>query len=319
MLNPIRLCFDLFDDEKLSNANLRGFTENFLIRASGNNPGGIYTTLIMDTTTKYTNFFGKITSELVKEAISQGLTIATTNAKVAVIGELSKLQNLVKYKFGETSTTYQEFYPHGMEEYHQAKIDDLAPLLDRFVTAAVTHLTAVEAAQAITLTNAFKTARAAQVTVFAEVDVIESGKHADRKELTKQLTFDFLTIASNNIDNPDGFDDYYDPRFLPLTESDAFVLREGDTIPGQMAVIDTNGITFTGGTYLLLENNTATTMRYFFTSAPGNGPTGTFVDVAPNNTIEHKAGELNFSAANPVFSVQNIGGFAGKYRVKIFE
>ncbi|MGE0636682.1 MAG: hypothetical protein AB7G44_11305 [Bacteroidia bacterium] len=319
MINIVRLCFDLFDDEKLSNANLRGFTEDFLIRVSGNNPGGIYTALITDTTNKYTNFFGKISSELVKEAISQGLTIATTNAKVAVIGELSKLQNLVKYRFGETSSIYQEFYPYGMEEYHQSKIDDLGPILDRFVTAANTHLSAAEAAPAGTLTTAFKTARTAQVTVFAEVDVLETGKHADRKELTKQLTFDFLTIASNNIDDADAFDDYYNPRFLPLSDTSNFTLREGDTTPGQLYVIDTNGLTIGDGTYLLLENNTGTTMRYFFTSSPGNGPTGNYADIAPNSTVEHKAGELNFSAANPVFSVQNVGGVAGKYRVKIFE
>lgn len=146
MLNPIRLINDLFDDEKLSNANLRGFTDNFLIRLAGNNPGGIYTPLITDTTTKYTAFYGTITNEAVKEAVSQGLTIATNDAKGNVIGMLSKLQDLVTYQFGDTSSTYQEFYPYGMEEYHQAKIDDLAPILDRFAAAVSAHLTPVEAA-----------------------------------------------------------------------------------------------------------------------------------------------------------------------------
>jgi len=42
------------------------------------------------------------------------------------------------------------------------------------------------------------------------------------------------------------------------------------------------------------------------------------VDVGPNNSIAKKAGEINFSAANPVLCVQNIGGFAGKYKVKIY-
>ncbi|MGE0636347.1 MAG: hypothetical protein AB7G44_09920 [Bacteroidia bacterium] len=319
MLNPIRLVNDLFDDAELSNANLRGFTENFLIRLAGNNPGGIYTTLITDTTTKYTAFYGKITNEVVKEAISQGLTITTNQAREDVTEELSKLQGLVKYRFGAGSSTYQQFYPYGMEEYHQSKIDDLATILDRFVTAATTHLSAAEAAPVITLTGDFKTARNAQVTVFAEVDVIETGKHEDRKALTMQLTFDFLTIAGNNIDNEDAFDDYYDPRYLPLTETANFVMKEGDTNPGQIVVIDTADVTITATTELLFENNTATTMRYYFTNAPGNGPSSSFIDVGPSNSITKKAGEIGFTAASPVFSVQNIGGFAGKFKVKIFQ
>ncbi|MCG3164341.1 MAG: hypothetical protein POELPBGB_00095 [Bacteroidia bacterium] len=319
MLNPIRLCFDLFDNEKLSNANLRGFTDNFLIRLALNNPGGIYTGLITDTTGKYTAFYGKITNEAVKDAISQGLTIATNNAKTAVIGELSNLQNLVKYRFGETSSTYQEFYPHGMDEYHQAKIDDIATILDRFVVAATTHLTAAEAAQAVTLTGNFKTARNAQVTVFAEVDILGTGKHADRKALTMQLTVDFLTIASNNVDNPDGFDDYYDPRFLPLTDAGQSVLREGEINSGQILVIDTDGLDIGPDTDLLLENNTTTTIRYFFTNAPGNGPTGSFVDVGPNDSKAVKCSEISFTAASPVLSAQNIGPVTGKFRVRIFQ
>jgi hypothetical protein len=319
MLNPIRLVNDLFDDPELSNANLRGFTENFLIRMAGNNPGGIYTILITNTTTRYNAFYGKISSEVVKEAISQGLTITTTNAKNTVIGELGHLQNLVKYRFGEGSDIYQEFYPYGMEEYHQSRIDDLSTILDRFVTAATTHLSATESANAVAFTNAFKAARLAQVTVFAEVDVLETGKHIDRKALTMELTFDFLTIATNNIGNPDAFDDYYEPRFLPLTDSVSSVTREGDTIPGQIVAIDLTGITITPDTVLLFENNTATTMRYYFTSAPGSGPTTSYIDVGPSNSATKKASEIGFAASSPVLSVQNIGSFAGKYKVRIYE
>jgi len=318
MFNPIRLCNDLFDDEKLSNANLRGFTENLLIRTSGNNPGGIYTSLINDTTAKYNLFYGKITSEAVKDAIGQGLTKTTYTAWDEAIKEVSHLQALVIYRFGETGETYQEFYPHGMLEYQEAKIDDISTLFDRFLAAAAAHLAAVEQADIITKVAAFKAARAAQVTVFAEVDVLGTGKHADRKVLTIQITFDFLTIASNNIDNEDAFDDYFDPRFLPLTEGVQSITLDGEINPGEIVSPDTAAVTFKADTDMLFENNTATTMRWYFTTSPGNGTTGNFVDVGPNNSIAKKAGEINFSAANPVLCVQNIGGFAGKYKVKIY-
>jgi hypothetical protein len=319
MLNPIRLVNDLFDTHELSNANLRGFSDNFLIRLALNNPGGIYTGLITDTTTKYTNFYGKITNQSVKDAISQGLTIATNNSKATVLEEMGRLQNLIRYRFGATSPTYQEFYPHGMDEYHQAKIDDIGTILDRFAEAAVAHLTATERADVITFIANFKAARTAQVTVIAEVDILGTGKHVDRKALTMQLTVDFLTIASNNVDDEDAFDDYFDPRFLPLSDADHSVLREGEINSGQILAIDTDGLVIAAGTDLLLENNTNSTIRYFFTNAPGNGPTGSYVDVEPNDSKAIKCSEISFSAANPVLSAYNIGPVTGKFRVRIFQ
>lgn len=149
--------------------------------------------------------------------------------------------------------------------------------------------------------------------------MLETGKHADRKALTLQLTFDFLVIASNNIDNPDAFDDYYDPRFLPLTDSENGVLREGDLAPGEAAVIDTEGIIFAEGTSVLLENNTPATVRYYFTNNLTAGPTGAYIDLGPNNSVSVKPTHLGFSTTSTIFKAENISAVNGKYKVKIFE
>lgn len=224
MLNLIRLVNDLFDDEKLFDPELRSFSEDHLVRLSQpeNNPAGIYSGLITDLTNKYNAYYGKITNEATKKAIAEGTTATRNAARKAAEEKISQLQGLVKYKFGETSGTYQEFYPLGASEYQNAREGDVGTLFDRFVGRAVAHLTADYPADVTAITNlvtAFDNAYTARETAVAQVDIAGTGKLADRQALTTQLTTNFLTIAINNIGNPAKFNDYYDPRFLPITDS----------------------------------------------------------------------------------------------------
>jgi hypothetical protein len=224
MLNPQTLINDLFDDKNFADYKLRGFTEDHLIRLSipANNPASIYSPLITDITTKYNNFFGKITNVATKEAISEGLTITMQSARTAALAQLVKLEGLVTFKFGKTSPTYQEFYPQGLSEYHDADLPQLPALLARFLTATNTHLVLsnpMDVNDTMVLFGNFNTARTAQLTVFAEVDTLQTGKREDRKLLTLGLTTGMLTIAINNLENADNFNNYYNPSYLPLQEA----------------------------------------------------------------------------------------------------
>jgi hypothetical protein len=222
MINPIRLVKDIFDDLSLSDIRLQPYTNDHLIRLGNNNPGGIYSQLITDTTLAYTGFYGKLTEQDTKEAISEGLTITSTNAKAAVLVLLSTQRDLVAYKFGAQSTIYQEFFPQGVDEYHQARMDVLPRLLERYVGAATTHLTAdfpAEVTQISGLTTAYTNARNAQLGIFSETDAVRTGRRETRKVLTLQLTKNLLTLAIDFLDNPDRFDDYYNAEMLPITAS----------------------------------------------------------------------------------------------------
>lgn len=222
MINPIRLCYDMFDDKNLSDSNLNDFTSDFLVRLANNNPGAIYSTLITNTTTKYTAYYGRMASEVQRLQIKEALTVTKKEARDAAEAKVSSLQGLVKFKYGETSAVYQEFYPQGMDKFYQAKDGDLAIYLDAFVASAVTYLTADYPAEVTAITNlttAYKDALQAQNNAFSLVDNVITGKREDRKALTEQLTFNFLTIAANNIDNPEKFEDYFDPAYLPISEA----------------------------------------------------------------------------------------------------
>ena len=222
MINPIRLCYDLFNDEKFSDSNLNDFSSDFLVRLANNNPGAIYSTLITNTTTKYTAYYGRMASEVQRLQIKEALTVTKKEARNAAEAKVGSLQGLVKYKYGEGSAVYQEFYPQGMEKFYKAKDGDLAIYLDGFVASAVTYLTAdypTEVTAITALTTAYKDALQAQNNAFSLVDNVITGKREDRKALTEQLTLNFLTIAGNNIDNPEKFEDYFDPAYLPISEA----------------------------------------------------------------------------------------------------
>ena len=222
-MNPEKLIEDLFDDVHLADYNLRSFTQDHLLRLSipANNPGGIYSGLISVTTTKFNAFFGKMDNESIQDSINQSLTITTEETKALAITYLSTLEGLVSFKFGKTSGTYQQFYPHGLSEYHDANLDELPGKFTRFLTAANTHLLATNPTEVNEITTRitnYNNARIAQLTGFGTIETLQTGRRDDRTALTLQLTTNLLSIALNNLGNADNFNNYYNPAYLPLTE-----------------------------------------------------------------------------------------------------
>ena len=102
----------------------------------GNNGGGEFTTMITDTTTAYTNYFGSITDEDTKFAVQQGLTITMNNAVENFKKAVSQKEGIVRGNFGKDSSQYQEFFPNGVTEYSQATLQNVEMLMQRFVDAA---------------------------------------------------------------------------------------------------------------------------------------------------------------------------------------
>jgi len=285
MLNPERFTNDLLDNEKLWDYNLRAFTEDHLLRLSipANNPGGIYSPLITATTTAYNTFFGAMSSETIKRAISEGLTITMENNRTAVIGYLSQLQGLIKFVFTETSPTYQEFYPLGMSEYHDANLPQLPVLLARFKAAADAHLLPTYSTEVTELGNritGFTTARNAQQTTLGEIETLQTGRREDRKALTVQLTTNLLTIAIQNIGNPDNYNNYYNPGYLPLTEEARSFSGLIPFMTVQTAV--TQGIVTSSST-LTLYNQGDTDLDFSINDQPAT--------INPSHLLQVRAGE----------------------------
>ncbi len=221
MLDPIRLTTDLFKEKNLSDGSLRAFADEFLIRLSNpeNNPGGIYNNLLMDTTTLYQNYYGTLVTQLTEKANSKGVTITVNDAFDAVIEKLSALQGLIKFLFSEGSGVYQEFFPQGMKQYHHVSLSRAETLFIRFRAIATIHLLSThpaEVAELNTRITNYVNAWQQKETLGGVIDASTTTRHQQRKALTLQLTRCFLIIASNNLEKPDRFDNYYEKRHLPI-------------------------------------------------------------------------------------------------------
>ena len=320
MLNPIRIVKDLFEDKELSDTNLRGFCDDHLVRLAKplNNPGGIYNTLITNTTSKYNAFYGKIGTETSYKADAESTTAVKNQARKAATEKISQLQGLIKYKFGEDSGTYQLFYPLGMDEYYQAREAAIENLFNRFVEKAVAHLTADYPAEVTSITNlvaAFSAAYTARESAVADVDTSGTGKHEDRKILTLQLTTNFYTIALNNLENPDKFGDYFDPSYLPLSDGpETFngIINAGITL----SAVPENKIT--GSSNVLLENTGLIPLIFSLNNVP------TSLNPNPEQQITIQPGQrLRFTEGLPVLDkyyliIQNTSPSEnGKWHVEV--
>jgi hypothetical protein len=310
MLNLVRLTEDIIDDRELTNDNLRNFVEDFLLRLilAGNNPGGVYNTMITDTTLLYNNFFGKMSSEATAIAIREGLTVGKGNAKKLVFEKLSNLQGLVVYKFGKDGAVYQEFYPQGMEEYYQSRQDDLKVILDRFLTAATTHLTTDHPTDVVDVTtkiNNYKASLNLKISTEGEIETLKTGRREDRKALTRKMSLNFLQLAIDHFENPDAFDNYYNPRYLPLNvpaQPDA--VRTGNVAANSQLNVPLSGVFVTPNTNIKFTNTINTVgsiLTAQFASAPDaafdSGRSSVAFESLASEPQANKASEAGYDAA----------------------
>jgi len=214
-----RLTLDLFKSAKISRNELDLFTSDFLKRIQVKGTDLLPQPQIDTLTTAYQNFKGNLGLQANKGAIQKGGTLTRKEAFERVIKFIRREEGLIKSKFGKPSAAYLAFFPQGLTEYSQAKVEGLTNLLVRFVAAADKYklelgqsfLTEITELQ-ISYTNA----RDDQGTSIAENKSIQSEVRDTRKILTLQLTKAVLLIAANTIENAELFNSYFNFGLLQV-------------------------------------------------------------------------------------------------------
>src|SRR4051812_45423045 len=97
---------NFLDTKNISDDHIREFTEIHLQRLTANNPGGIYSTMITDTTTVYTAYFGSISDEDLKFSLQQGCTISMNAALKGFIQTVQQKEGIIKGTWGKASAQY---------------------------------------------------------------------------------------------------------------------------------------------------------------------------------------------------------------------
>lgn len=212
-----------FDTKEISDDNMRKFAEIHLQRLSANNGGGEFTTMISDLTTAYNSYFGSMVDEDTKFAVQQGLTKTMNNAVEAFKKAISQKEGLVRATFGKDSAEYQEFFPTGATEYHNATLRNIEMLMERFVTAANKYSVqlgpALETEFQGYLTT-FTNAREAQLVKKGEVAESNTDTSVKRDGLENELMKNVHLIGAMYIGDVNRCMDFFDQSFIRDSSSD---------------------------------------------------------------------------------------------------
>ena len=214
-----------FDTIKISDDNLKKFSEIAMQRFIANNPGSTYDVIIAEITAAHTDYYGAITDEDVKTAVKEGSTIAMNGALKLFKETVSQKEGIVRGTYGADTPTYQEFFPHGLTEYSNATLANAEMLMDRMVTASTAHVADLTAAFVTLFTNlktSFVAKRTAQMNLIGEVQGKKAVTSGNRNVLEVVLMKSVLTVAINNIGNPDAIDIYFDQSFLKPASQKTF-------------------------------------------------------------------------------------------------
>ena len=206
-----------FNTKEISDENLRKFAEIHLQRMSAKNGGGAFTTMITDTTTAYTNYFGSINDEDTKFAVQQGLTIAMNNAVENFKKAVSQKEGLVRATFGKDAPEYQEFFPLGVTEYSKATLQNVEMLMQRFVDAAnrfTVELGATLATEFQGYLTAFRTARTSQLLKIGEVVDSKTDTSFKRDDVENELMKNVHLIGAMFVGDINTCMDFFDQSFV---------------------------------------------------------------------------------------------------------
>jgi hypothetical protein len=225
MLNLRKFAVNYFDTKEISDDNLKKFSEIDIQNLIANNPGSIYDQIILDSTNAHTNYYGAITNEDVRAAIKEGSTIAMNGSLKLFKETVSQKEGIVRGTYGADSPTYQEFFPHGLTEYSNATLSTAETLMDRMVSRATAHVAELTAPFVTLFTNlktSFLAKRDAQLLLIGDVKGLKQATSQNRDVLEKQMMTNLLTVALNNIGNPDAIDIYFDQSFIKPASQKTF-------------------------------------------------------------------------------------------------
>jgi hypothetical protein len=217
MINMETFFKNHFNTDRISDDNIRKFTEIHLQRMVAKNTGGEFTQMITDTTTAYTNYFGSITDEDTKFAVQQGLTVAMNNVVETFKKAVSQKEGIVRGNFGKDSPEYQEFFPLGLTEYSQATLQNVEMLMQRMVTAANAHV-GVLGIPFLTefqgYLSSFQSARTAQLLKIGEVADSKTDTSFKRDDVENELMKNVHLIGAMYVGDINTCMDFFDQSFV---------------------------------------------------------------------------------------------------------
>lgn len=206
-----------FDTFRISDDNLRKFSQDHVQRLKANNSSGVYTT-ILEATEPLVSAFGKgINDEDIRRGIKKGNTLKTNQVIRLFKKTMARREGAVRNAFGEDSPEYLKFFPNGLKQYTLANKNTINSLMVRMETLTAEHvaeLGAAIAAEFADIRSNYELSRNSQLQAFGTMENLRTATATARQALVAQLCVNLLYIASKNVGHPDRLDDFMDQSII---------------------------------------------------------------------------------------------------------
>lgn len=251
-----------FNTREVSDDNLRKFVEDHLNRMISHNGSAVYATYIQDTQVLYDKFNTFIKQEDQTFTAQQGKTLLTDKILSEFVSLVSRKEGAVRSEFGKDSPEYQEFFPSGLNEYHQVSKANAEMLMERMRNKGQIYV-ATLGQNFVTLfsdiLNNYLAARNGQLQAMGEVDSLKSDALNARNALSIQLMKNLLFIALQYVGQTDRLDDFFSQEIVRRknTTEDG---KSTETAPAnKITNIESQGIT--ANTEVNFENTGTVPLR----------------------------------------------------------
>lgn len=205
-------------NREISAEELRQFAEDHLgkLAALTAAPAEI-TALAAPTDDAFGEFDEKLSARTTLLAAQSADTITKDDAVKLIRSTLRQREGLISNTFPKASAGYAEFFPGGLKEIGSARIGQIPGILDRVITAATKHQSALGAAlltELTTLKTTYTNARSGQVDAKGELAAARDALATARTALELQLGRNILAIASYHLGAPEKAKVYFNQSLL---------------------------------------------------------------------------------------------------------
>jgi hypothetical protein len=272
--------------------SIQKFGHDHIQRAiAANNPN--FATMILDSKTAWQKVFGNLQTYDADKNLQQSFTVQLNAKMQEFIDKALDLESLVAYKLKKDSGPYQEFYPYGRSEYHNAIQENIFDLMKRMIDGAhkyATELGATLEAEFTTLRDDFQIIYDLQKEKKGDVSEAIPDYEIKVKLLFDQLFKNMCLILAEYNSNPQAMLAFFDQTIV----NHAHHPGEGETgyillVPSfSQAVAD---ISFSPDDTLLIRSNSEKELKFYFTPDPAMPPMVVPTILAPNAEIEVKCSD----------------------------
>jgi hypothetical protein len=300
-----------FDSDRISDDDLKRYSQSHIERVTVNNVNHKYDVMIAATTTAYNNYYNAISAESTNEGLKQSATMSVDTILAQFKAEVSSMEGVIARAFRTEPSKIEEFFPYGLSEYSKATKSNVEMLMDRIVNACGNNSSKLPADFDETvraLRASYNEHRRTQLNKIGTVADDKARAATLRNVLEIQLMKNILDLAKEYLGDPVNGLKFFDQSILKTEASkpgeggNGGTVFTGTVLPGAKVTIMEGGFTATSS--FIFENSGDAVLRIYIAAKADDPVPETAPELQPGEDDEFTPAQLG-AAGNTFLMVYN--------------